>query len=61
MGGFSSKFEYLINWEGCMGSMQYNGEFGYQLSIYSGTRENWLLVAVLTVQFVPHRKHSPSP
>jgi hypothetical protein len=21
----------------------------------------WLLVAVLTVQFVPHRKHTPSP
>jgi hypothetical protein len=21
----------------------------------------WLLVAVLTVQFVPHRKHIPSP
>jgi hypothetical protein len=22
---------------------------------------DWLLVAVLTVQFVPHRKHTPSP
>jgi hypothetical protein len=28
-----SKFEYLIHWEGCMGSMQCNVEFGYQLSI----------------------------
>jgi hypothetical protein len=22
---------------------------------------DWLLVAVITVQFVPHRKHTPSP
>jgi hypothetical protein len=25
------------------------------------TARYWLLVAVLTVQFVPHRKHTPSP
>jgi hypothetical protein len=25
------------------------------------TARYWLLVAVLTVQFVPHRKHIPSP
>jgi hypothetical protein len=24
------------------------------------TAKYWLLVAVLTVQFVPHRKHTPS-
>jgi hypothetical protein len=28
------------HWEGCMGSMQCNVEFGYQLSICSGTKEN---------------------
>jgi hypothetical protein len=28
------------HWEGCMGSMQCNMEFGYQLSICSGTKEN---------------------
>jgi hypothetical protein len=39
-GGVSSNFEYLINWEGCMGSMQCNVEFGYQLSICPGTTEN---------------------
>jgi hypothetical protein len=27
------------HWEGCMGSMQCNVEFGYQLSICSGTKE----------------------
>jgi hypothetical protein len=59
-----------------MGSMQCNVEFGYQLSICSRIKENhgntlsnWpvagpsgcRLVAVLTVQFVLHRKHIPSP
>jgi hypothetical protein len=40
-GCFGSKFEYLVShWEGCMGSMQCNVEFGYQLSICSGTKEN---------------------
>jgi hypothetical protein len=39
-GCFGSKFEYLVHWEGCMGSMQCNVEFGYQLSICSGTKEN---------------------
>jgi hypothetical protein len=28
------------HWEGCMWSMQCNVEFGYQLSICSGTKEN---------------------
>jgi hypothetical protein len=28
------------HWEGCMGSMQCNVKFGYQLSICSGTKEN---------------------
>jgi hypothetical protein len=28
------------HWEGCMGSMQCNVEFGYNLSICSGTKEN---------------------
>jgi hypothetical protein len=28
------------HWEGCVGSMQCNVEFGYQLSICSGTEEN---------------------
>jgi hypothetical protein len=28
------------HWEGCMGSMQCNVEFGYQLSICSATKEN---------------------
>jgi hypothetical protein len=36
-GCFGSKFEYLVHWEGCMGSMQCNVEFGYQLSICSAT------------------------
>jgi hypothetical protein len=39
-GCFGSKFEYLVHWEVCMGSMQCNVEFGYQLSICSGTKEN---------------------
>jgi hypothetical protein len=38
----------------------------YEMSAYCqhipvGTERYWLLVAVLTVQFVPHRKHTPSP
>jgi hypothetical protein len=37
---FGSKFENFIHWEGCKGSMQCNVEFGYQLSICSGTKEN---------------------
>jgi hypothetical protein len=32
-------FQYY-HWEGCMGSMKCNVEFGYQLSICSGTKEN---------------------
>jgi hypothetical protein len=32
-------FQYY-HWEGCMVSMQCNVEFGYQLSICSGTKEN---------------------
>jgi hypothetical protein len=28
------------NWEGCMWSIQRNAEFGYQLGICSGTKEN---------------------
>jgi hypothetical protein len=27
-GCFGSKFEYLVHWEGCMGSIQCNVEFG---------------------------------
>jgi hypothetical protein len=38
------------HWEGCMRSMQCNVEFGYQLSICSGTKENhgkpWLSCSV---------------
>jgi hypothetical protein len=32
------------HWEGCMGSMQCNVEFGYQLSFCSGTKEKLDLV-----------------
>jgi hypothetical protein len=32
-------FQYY-HWKGCMGSIQCNVEFGYQLSICSGTKEN---------------------
>jgi hypothetical protein len=32
-----------------------------KLSPVEGIARYWLLVAVLTVQFVPHRKHTPSP
>jgi hypothetical protein len=39
-GYFGSNFENLVHWEGCMGSMQCNVEFGYRLSICSGTKEN---------------------
>jgi hypothetical protein len=31
---------WCYHWEGCMRNMQWNVEFGYQLSIYSGTKEN---------------------
>jgi hypothetical protein len=31
---------WCYHWEGCMRSMQCNVEFGYQLSICSGTKEN---------------------
>jgi hypothetical protein len=31
---------WCYHWEGCMRSMQCNAEFGYQLSICSGTKEN---------------------
>jgi hypothetical protein len=39
-GYFGSKFENLVHWEGYMRSMQCNVEFGYQLSICCGTKEN---------------------
>jgi hypothetical protein len=39
--GAPSKRNLLCHhWEGCMRSMQCNVEFGYQLSICSGTKEN---------------------
>jgi hypothetical protein len=31
---------WIYHWEGCMWSMQSNVEFGYQLDICSGTKEN---------------------
>jgi hypothetical protein len=38
-GYIRAKFQ-CYRWEGCMGSMLCNVEFGYQLSICSGTKEN---------------------
>jgi translation initiation factor IF-1 len=46
-----------------MGSMQCNVEFGYQLSICSGTKENHGKLygtQYLKIRFVPHRKHITS-
>jgi hypothetical protein len=31
---------FIYHWEGCIGSMQCNVKFGYQLSICSGTKAN---------------------
>jgi hypothetical protein len=49
-----------------MRSMQCNVEFGYQLSIRSGTKENHILSCIKTQLNsvglpLPHRKHVTSP
>jgi hypothetical protein len=35
---------WRCHWEGCMRSMQWNVEFGYQLSICFGTKENLRMI-----------------
>jgi hypothetical protein len=71
---FGQNFDYY-SWEGCMGSIQCNVEFGYQLSICSRTKENygkplssWPVNCPMktpnmctNIQLLPHRKHITSP